>query len=272
MSRGRTRAGLLAAVLCAGVVTALLPAAAAASHVATVPTSIGVDVSLLTSQRQADDELVSDLFSTHAGNELLVAMFSADGPYDPSLPPWQWPRQVVGPVTGCGLTWTQASEQANEEPGVAAVFTAWATSRVTNCTVSGGLSYSYDGLVAVYSFTGAAAQPADVRPYFSHYDNAGYGGVDVPVDGGLVYQIGHNWSNAEVPVRVVANGTQAYDDPVPASLVGTYLSPQGDTAWVSKIDDPLPAMARGTDTYANLATYFTEVGYTDTVTISIQPA
>jgi hypothetical protein len=62
---------------------------------------------------------------------------------------------------------------------------------------------------------------------------------------------------------VHGNGIQAYDDSVPASL--------GDTSWVSKIDDPLPAMACGTDTYANLSPWFTEVGYINTVTISIRP-
>src|SRR3954447_17651715 len=64
---------------------------------------------------------------------------------------------------------------------------------------------------------------ADVRPVSSRYDPAGYGAVAVPVDGGIVYQVGHNWSAAERPVRVSGNGTRAYQDPVPASGVDTYL-------------------------------------------------
>jgi hypothetical protein len=244
-------------------------AASAAS--AGVGTSIAVDVSLVTSQSEADDEVTSGVFSTHAGNELLVAMFSVDGPFDPAQPV-HGPKQVVGPVSGCGLTWTQASDQGNSAPGAAAVFTAYATSPVSGCQVSADLAYAYDGLVAVLSFTGASPTLGDVRPYSSFYDAAGYGAVDVPVDGGLVYQIGHNWSAAEVPVRVYGNGTQAYDEPVPASLVGTYLSSQGDTAWVAKIDDPLPALRPGTDTYANLSAWFSEVGYINAVTISVRPA
>ena len=66
------------------------------------------------------------------------------------------------------------------------------------------------------------------------------------------------------------NGTRAYQDPVPASVVGAYLSSKGDTSWVSKIDEPLPGMATGTDTAASIATWFSEVGYTNAVTISIR--
>src|SRR3954453_17716238 len=260
------RGGLPAVGLCPGVGTSLLPAGSAA---AAVPTPIGVDVSLLTSQSEADDTLVSDTFSTHADNELLVAMFSADGPYDPNHQV-HGPVQTVTSVSGCGLTWSQASDQANYAPGVAAVFTAYATSPVSDCQVSGELASSFDGLVAVLSFTGAAPALADVRPVSNHYDSAGYGAVDVPVDGGIVYQVGHNWSAAEQPVRVSGNGTRAYHDPVPASVVGTYLSSKGDTSWVSKIDEPLPGMATGTDTAASIATWFSEVGYTNAVTISIR--
>lgn len=259
---------LLAVGLCTGVVTSLLPAGSAA---AAVSAPIGVDVSLLTSQSEDGDTLVSDTFSTHAGNELLVAMFSADGPYDPHDRD-NVAVQTIRSVTGCGLTWSQASDQANYAPGVAAVFTAYATSPVSDCQVSGELASSFDGVVAVLSFTGAAPALADVRPVSNHHNSAGYGAVDIPVDGGLVYQVGHNWSAAEQPVRVSGNGTRAYQDPVSASVVGTYLSSKGDTSWVSKIDEPLPGMARGTDTYASIGTWFSEVGYTNAVTISIRPA
>jgi len=151
-----------------------------------------VDVDIATSITTMETYLVSQPFSTSAGNELLVAMFSADGPNSPGV------FQSVTEVTGCGLTWTEAG-RASDVAGVAAVFTAYATGTVTDCEVSGELLYPFDGLVQIISFTGADPQVASVWNRSDSVTGAGFGVVPIPADNTRVYQVGRNWSVAETP-------------------------------------------------------------------------
>ena len=224
-----------------------------------------VDVDIATVITTSEDFLVSQPFSTSAGDELLVAMFSADGPDSPGV------FQSVVEVTGCGLTWTEAG-QANQLAGVAAVFTAFAGGTVTDCEVSGELLYPFDGLVHIVSFTGADPEVASVWNYSDSLSGAGFGVVPIPVGNCLVYQVGHNWSVAETPFAVVALDTSGPPQNVPASLQSTYLSDLGDTSYVARIDDPLAATPVGTDHYANMAVWFTDPGLINSVSFAVVPA
>src|SRR5688572_29226330 len=109
-----------AAVVRAG--TALLATTIAAAVIAVLPAGIAaastpplIDVDLVTIEESLSDSLTSAPFSTSASNELLVALFSSDGPLDSSVPP-----QAIEEVTGCGLDWEEFA-QANGVAGVAAV-------------------------------------------------------------------------------------------------------------------------------------------------------
>jgi hypothetical protein len=256
-------------------VTVIPTAAVATPSVPATP-----DVAATTVETDSDEFLTSDPFTTAAGNELLVALFSADGPgdaYDEAttymIDPPERDAQSVVSVTGCGLTWSLAG-QAHGMPGVAAVYTAQATSVVTDCAVEGELEYGSDGMVTVLTFTGAAATLGDVRQYSTAY-SAGFGATFINVDGSLVYQVGHNWSNALEPIYVGASDTSAPPQDVPASVIATYLSDVGDTSYVSHIDGPLNATPTGTDRYADLATFFSfdnDQQWINSVTFVVQPA
>ncbi|MCP2323675.1 hypothetical protein HDA40_002182 [Hamadaea flava] len=233
-----------AALICVAVAAmTALPAAPALATAAPV-----VDVDLVTIHEDAADVLTSDQFSTQSPNELLVAMFSADGPSSGNG------TQVVSGVTGCGLTWTEVGT-ANDYPGIAAVFSAYATSTVTDCQVSGDLDYAFDGMVHILSFTGAASQITEVHALSTYYGDAGFAAVRVPADNSRVYQVGHNWGAAEVPTPV-GGDTQRPQQEVPASVLSVYLSDYGDTSYVAQIDDPLAATPTGTDQYSGLALWF----------------
>jgi hypothetical protein len=239
---------------------AIVPAAPASAAPAAV-----VDVDIATAITTNEQYLVSQPFSTSAGSELLVAMFSADGPNSPGV------EQSILEVTGCGLTWTEAG-QANDLAGVAAVFTAYATSTVTDCEVSGELLYSFDGMVHIVSFTGADPQLAGVWPLSDASSGAGFGVVPIPVDNCWLYQVGHNWSVAETPYAVIGVNTDGPPQQVPGSLLSTYLSDLGDTSYVARIDDPLAVTPVGTDRYGSMAVWFTDPGLINAVTFAVVPA
>lgn len=222
-----------------------------------------VDVNFATVQAAAEGHLLSDEFSTSYPNELLVVMFSADGPNSPGV------HQSITEVTGCGLTWTEAG-QANELAGLAAVFTAFATTTVTDCQVHGELLYSFDGMVHIVSFTGADPQLASVRVYSDSVSGAGFGSVGIPADNSWVYQVGHNWSAAVEPVPA-AHDTSSPPQTVPASLLSLYLSNIGDTSYVARIDNPLFVAEPGTDWRAGLAVWFPEPGLINSVSFAVVP-
>jgi hypothetical protein len=267
-----SRARRAAALLCAGVATAALVPGGAASAAAAF-TAPAVDVTVVTAQPTDNDTLTSDAFTTHAGNELLVAMFSTDGPdvvHDGGPPdPTEGPAQEISEVTGCGLTW-QPFAAANAEPGATAVYTAWAAHPVTNCQVSGEQRYAYDGLVSVVTFTGADPQLGPAQPFWAGADEAAGGAVDIEADGSLVYQVGHNWTVAAVPDPRGENTASPPQD-TPASLVGTYVSPRGDTSWVARLDEPQLMAEPGTDWHAEIACFFPERGAINAVSFSVKP-
>lgn len=261
------------------VITAVV--AVGGTAVASATTAPAPDVSIVTAQTTNDDIVTSDPFSTSAGNELLVALFSADGPEDAYnqqtgheyQPPGE-PPQSVEAVTGCGLSWSPVA-QANGMPGVAAVFTAFATTPLTGCQVTGQLLYDAEAMVSVVSFTGAS--PALQDPWEdSATTPAGFGVLNIAVDDSLVYQVGHNWSVAEQPLSVIGVVAGDLSGPPPqvgGSVVGTYLSDSGDTSYVSRLDDPVAATPPGTDRYTSIATWFSDYPYEiNSVTFAVQPA
>jgi hypothetical protein len=233
-----------AALVCLAV-AAMTAAQATPALAASAPV---IDVDHATIQQDAQDELTSDPFSTQSANELLVAMFSADGPDSGNG------LQLVSNVTGCGLTWTEVGH-ANEYPGLAAVFFAYATTTVTDCQVSGDLAYSFDGMIHVMSFIGAASQITESHALSTYYGDAGYAAVAVPADNSRIYQVGHDWGAAAVPTPI-GGDTQRPQQDVAASLRSVYLSDWGDTSYVAQIDDPLPATPPGTDQRSGLAVWF----------------
>jgi beta-lactam-binding protein with PASTA domain len=128
-------------------------------------------------------------FSTAAAGELLVAFVASDGPGNGI-------RQTTT-VSGAGLPWTLV-RRANTQSGTAEIWTATASARLINVTVSAtqGVSGGMDQSLTVVAFTGADGVGASV---------AGSGSRSAPgvsltttAAGSLVYGVGND------PIRKIA--------------------------------------------------------------------
>src|SRR3954454_24358593 len=117
-----------------GVVTGALWAGAATAQAAT----LAVDKVVSTNQTTAATSIVSPAFGTSAGNELLVAFVTSDGPLGTVA-------QTFSGVTGAGVTWT-LRRRANTQYGTSEIWTAVAAAPVPNATVTARrLTGSYVG-------------------------------------------------------------------------------------------------------------------------------
>jgi len=161
--------------------------------------------------------VVSPIFSTSSGNELLIALISAGGPSGTT---------VTG-LTGGGLNWVLAN-RSNSQPGTAEVWRAYATSPVSNASVTATLSSAAFASITVMSFTGADPSGA-----------SGSGAI-----GALVTNAGASGAPAAT-VMTTRNGSRVFEavtdtaavNPVPGSaqnLIHQYMSPAGSAYWAQQ--------------------------------------
>ena len=180
-----------------------------------------LDVGVSADQQTASTRFTAPRFTTSGPNELILAFVAADGPTSQT--------QTVRTVTGGGLTWTLAA-RSNLTWGTAEVWQAYATTKLTNATVSATLAKSFDGSITVAAFRGAANHVGATT--------AGAGTTGSPtatlVPAGcnsLVWAAGHVWRQDRAPVP-----------PAGESLVHTFLDRRvHDTFWTQKVDAPTVA-------------------------------
>src|SRR5206468_2111450 len=144
--------------------------------------------------------------TTAGANELLVAYVSADGPASAG-------SQTVTAMSGAGLTWTMRA-RSNAQAGDAEIWTAAASSVVTNGQVTATLRSSAVGSITVVAFTGAATTGTPVVATAS----AGTGAPSVTLTttraNSWVWGVGTDWSRAVS--RTPAAGQAIVDQYLPS--------------------------------------------------------
>jgi len=161
-------------------------------------------------------------FSTSQPSEVLVAFVSADGPNSGGQ---------TATVTGGGLTWNLAA-RANGQDGTAEIWTAAASSILTNVTVASTEGKTgYDHSLTVLSFE----QSGGVGATSTANAASGAPTISITTTGNqsLVLAVGEDWDNAIA--RTVGTGQ---------SLVSQWVdSGGGDTFWAQQVSDPVASPA-----------------------------
>ncbi|MBO0728095.1 MAG: fibronectin type III domain-containing protein, partial [Acidimicrobiaceae bacterium] len=167
-------------------------------------------------------------FSTSQASEVLVAFVSADGPQG---------TQTTA-VSGAGLTWSQTA-RANTQYGTAEIWTATATSLLSNVTVTSTESAKgFHQSLTVLSFSGSGGVGA------ANSAGATSGAPTISItttkNTSLVYAVGEDWDNAIA--RTVGTGQSMVSQRVDTSIGGTF--------WVQQITYPVasPALVMLNDT------------------------
>jgi len=196
--------------------------------IAVAPSVITIDAINTVGRSTRSTSLASGTFNTTAGNELLLAFFSLDNVT--ATPP-----TAVTAVTGGGLTWTLVG-RTNTQRGDAEIWRAFAPAPLTGARVTGTLNQGVAGQITVMSFKGV--------------DPSGTGGsgaigaigtgnalVGAPTaslvttrDKSLVVGVGSDWDGQTA--RTLGPGQ---------TLVSQYFATDGDTFWVQRTTDAVPA-------------------------------
>jgi len=185
--------------------------------------SIAIDATSFRDRSSAATSIATPAFSTAAANELLLAFVSTDS---------SSPNMTVTSVSGAGLTWTPVV-RANKQLGTAEIWRAFATSKLTNVTVTASLAQSVAASIVVVAFTGvdtsgtggsgaigaiASASAASGAPTAT---------LTPTRNGSWVFGVGADWDNRIA--RTVGSGQ---------TLVHQYLATIGDTYWVQRQNGP----------------------------------
>jgi len=110
---------------------------------------LAIDLTTSTDRGTAASSIATSAFTTRAGNELLLAFVSTDAT-------GATPNVSVTGVTGGGLAWTLV-KRTNAQFGTAEIWRAFATTTVTNATVTATLSQSIPASITVMAFAGVNA-------------------------------------------------------------------------------------------------------------------
>ncbi|HTT17809.1 MAG TPA: galactose oxidase-like domain-containing protein [Candidatus Sulfotelmatobacter sp.] len=210
------------------ILNVLIPALLIATFFAASPAraAIAVDANVSADQSPAKTTVTTAAFSTTSGNELLLAFVSGDY--------LSGANTQVGSVSGGGLTWTLVV-RTNVEQGTSEIWRAFATSPLSQVTVTATLSHSVVSSMTVLSFTGVntsgtdgsgavgATQSADASK------GAPTSTLVTTQNGSWVFGVGNDWDNAIA--RTPGTGQ---------SLVHQDLSSTGDTYWVQMQNSPTP--------------------------------
>jgi uncharacterized repeat protein (TIGR01451 family) len=154
-------------------------------------TGPALDARVSADAHTACGRLTAPALSTHAGNELVLAFVTADGPSNAA-------QRVTG-VTGGGLTWTLV-KRANATGGTAEVWQAYATTRLTGAVVRATVARAgYDGSITVAAFSGAAAH-AGASAAAAGRTGAPAATLTATAAGSLIWATGHDWTHNTNPV------------------------------------------------------------------------
>lgn len=176
--------------------------------------------------RTSAGSTVSVAVSTKSTNELLLAFIGTDY--------LSGTNTTVTKITSTGLTWVLV-KRTNVQSGTAEIWRAFASSPITNVTVTATLSHSVISSMAVVSFTGVDPSGTNGSGAIgaTGTGNASTGAPTASLittrNGSWVFGVGNDFDNALA--RTPANGQ---------SLVHQYLAATGDTYWVQMQNSPTP--------------------------------
>ena len=192
----------------------------AASQSSGATSSLAIDITASGNRSSAGNTVTTQYFSTPQANELLLAFVSADSSLSAG--------NTVTSVTGAGLTW-QLVARANNQPGDAEIWRAFAPAILSNVTVTASLSQSAAASISVVAFSGADTSGSNgsgaigASGTFSSAVGAPSGSVVTTRDNSWVFGVGADWDNA---IARTAGANQ--------TIVHQYLATVNDTYWVQR--------------------------------------
>jgi hypothetical protein len=193
----------------------------------TAHAAIAIDANVSANQSPAKTTVVSPVFSTTSGNELLLAFVTTD--YISGS------NTTVTGVAGAGLTWALVV-RTNTQSGSSEIWRAFAPSTLSSVSVTATLSQSVVSSITVMSYSGVNAGGTNGSAAIgaTKSANAKIGAPTASLvttqNGSWVFGVGNDFDNATART---AGASQ--------TLVHQYLTPTGDTYWVQMQNAPTPA-------------------------------
>jgi carboxypeptidase family protein len=182
-------------------------------------TGLAIDANVSKDGSTASTTIASPAFSTKSTNELLLAFVATDFIGGTNT--------TVSGVTGGGLTW-KLVQRTNAQSGTAEIWTAFASSALSNVTVTATVSQSVVSSITVMSFTGADTTSGTTLPNAIGSTGTGNSARGAPTallvttrSNSWVLGVGNDYDNAIA--RTLGAGQ---------TLVHQFLTPTGDTYWV----------------------------------------
>lgn len=187
--------------------------------------AVAIDANVSKDQSAASSTIASPPFSTESGQELLLALVSAE--YRTGT------NTTVKSISGAGLTWTLVV-RTNAQSGTSEIWRAFASTALSSVTVTATLSQSVISSMTVMSFSGvnpagtngsgaigavASASAATGAPTASLVTTA---------NNSLVLGVGEDYSNAIA--RTIGPGQ---------TLLHQFLDSAGDSYWMQMETSPV---------------------------------
>jgi hypothetical protein len=195
------------------------------SNIATGPPVI--DTTVWFDQETAKTTVATGAFSTTAPNELLLAFIATDYLTGTNV--------TVQGVTGGGLTWVLV-QRTNVQRGTSEIWRAFAPSTLSGVTVTATLSQAVTSSMTVVTFSnvdttgtnGSGAIGATTSA--NRATGAPTATLVTTRNNSLVFGVGNDYDRAVA--RTVGAGQV---------MVHQVLSVVGDTYWVQRVTNPVPA-------------------------------
>jgi hypothetical protein len=201
-----------------------------------LPTSPVMDQTVFKDQPLARATVATAAFSTTSANELLLAFIATDAV------PTSANVTVTG-VTGAGLTWVLVARE-NAQMGTSEIWRAFAPTTLTSVTVTATLSKAVSSQITVVTFSnvdttginGAGAIGATATQ--SKPAGAPIATLVTTRNNSWVFGVGNDFDN---PIARTVGANQ--------TMVHQYLPPVGDTYWVQRTTNPIPAAGTSVDIF-----------------------
>ena len=196
-----------------------------ASFTAQAAPALSIDANVSTA-RSTSGTTIAAAVSTTATNELLLALIATDNVSGTT---------TITNVTATGLTWALV-RRTNTQRGTAEIWRAFATTTLSNVTVTATISQSLPASITVLSFKGVDTSGTNGSGAIgaTGSGNAASGPPTATLTttraGSLVVGVGNDWDNA-IARTLGPNQT----------LVQQYLATDGDTFWVQRTTNAVPA-------------------------------
>jgi hypothetical protein len=184
----------------------------------TANAGIAIDANLSKDGASAGAAITSSTFSTHSGNELLLAFVATDY--------LSGANTTVNSVSGAGLTWVLVV-RTNKQSGSSEIWRAFAQTALSNVSVTANLSQAVISSLTIVSFSGvdssgvAGAGAIGTTTAASAASGAPTAKLSTTRNNSWVFGVGNDYDQAIA--RTPGSGQ---------TLVHQYLTPAGDTYWV----------------------------------------